>query len=108
MSSIIPGVSILVGALKGFSVAANLSKPSQEQKLYNPYLLPFYYALSTPFVSTHIRDKILVKSTMGIDHYKQLATKTSNAELLLAACVWNAMLIGVGYQVGKLGHEALQ
>jgi hypothetical protein len=108
MASIIPGVSILAGAFKGFGVAANLSKPSQEQKQHNPYLLPFYYALSTPFVSGRIHDKMLVNSTMGIEHYKQMAIKTSNAEVFLAACVWNAVLIGVGYQVGKLGHEALQ
>ena len=108
MASIIPGVSILAGALKGFSVAANLSKPSQEQKQLNPYLLPIYYVLTTPLVRGSIEHNVNVYAAKGVEMYKPLLKSARGGHYLLAACIQQGIIIGAGVQLGKLCHEALQ
>ncbi len=100
--------AMLAGALRGFCVADNQSKPIQEQKQLNPYLLPIYYVLTTPLVRGSMEHNVNVYAAKGVEMYKTLLKSARGGHYLLAACIQQGIIIGAGVQLGKLGHETLE
>jgi hypothetical protein len=100
--------AMLAGALRGFSVADNQSKPLEQQKQLNPYLLPIYYVLTTPLVRGTMEHNVNVYAAKGVEMYKTLLKSARGGHYLLAASIQQGIIIGAGYQLGKLGYETLQ